>query len=149
MNNVLRLFGGGNRENGTTNRHHRAKRALAALVLAGALALAAGCSYQPSAGAEGEQIRVEPETFRLHMPADVALDLRGNLYISDLGQDRIYCLCPDGQMVVFASELRGPAGLAVDRDGNVLVVETEAGRIVRIAPDGTRSVVLGPADAPQ
>lgn len=77
-------------------------------------------------------------------PTDMALDKRGNVYVSEMLTGRIYCIAPDGTATLVATRLDTPGALCMDRDGNLLVAETGAGRIIRIAPDGSRTVLLQP-----
>jgi sugar lactone lactonase YvrE len=96
----------------------------------------------------------------------VALDERGNLYVSERSGDagatggaRILRLAADGSATVYAganvpgfggdggpaiaARLNDPNGLAVDSAGNLLICDSENLRIRRIAPDGVITTVAG------
>jgi sugar lactone lactonase YvrE len=73
----------------------------------------------------------------LSNPTSLAVDGKGNLFISDAGNGRIRKMTPDGMIATVASFT---GNLAADRDGNLFVAR---GFISKIAPDGTISTVAG------
>jgi sugar lactone lactonase YvrE len=85
-------------------------------------------------------------------PSQVVLDSTGNLYISDLGNDRVRRVAPDGTISTVLggdtdSPVRAPADLAVDAAGALYLAEINGNRIVRLDPDGKVSVVAGTGEA--
>ncbi|MHB8421068.1 MAG: NHL repeat-containing protein [Myxococcales bacterium] len=93
-------------------------------------------------------------------PEGVAVDGAGNVYVADLGNNRIRKVAPDGTTTTLAgngtpgwadgsggpagtAELDGPAGVAVDGAGNVYVGDVGNNRIREVAPDGTTTTLAG------
>ena len=110
----------------------------------------------------------------LASPTDVAVDVSGNLYIADPGNDRVRKVAPDGTITTFAGTdnqacgTGGPAtnvclwnafSIAVDNEGNVYIANvaivyavykvTPAGMLTRFAGNGTTTFCGdgGPATA--
>jgi uncharacterized protein (TIGR03437 family) len=98
----------------------------------------------------------------LFSPAALALDGSGNLYIADLGNNRVRKVSPGGIITTVAgggtpasgigdggpaanAALFGPAGLALDASGNLFVSEGGIGgsRVRKISANGTISTVAG------
>lgn len=102
-------------------------------------------------------------------PWDVALAPTGEIYVAELGTNRIRRITVDGQVETFAgsgtpditgqgyadgpaaqARFAAPQGIALDRDGNVLVVDTFNHRIRVISPDGfVRTLAGGTPTSPQ
>jgi sugar lactone lactonase YvrE/outer membrane lipoprotein-sorting protein len=94
-----------------------------------------------------------------YVPAAVAVDRNGNLYVADSSGARVLRVSPEGLAVVVAgtgipgnggdgvqaifSELNQPASLAVDADGNLYIAEAGAGRIRKVTPDGMIATIPG------
>lgn len=90
-------------------------------------------------------------------PSALAIDLLGNLYVADTGNNAIRKVAPDGSVSTLAgggeagyrdgvgrdARFDGPVGIAVDRAGVVYVADTYNDRIRRIAADGTVTTVAG------
>lgn len=89
---------------------------------------------------------------------DLALDARGNLYISDVSADYIHKLSSAGTVTTTAGNGNwgfagdgipataspiAPEGLATDAVGNLYVADYDAGRIRKIDTSGTISTVAG------
>ena len=96
---------------------------------------------------------------QLNNPQGVAVDTLGNLYIADMGNNRVRVVSPDGIINTiagtgkqgFAGD-RGPAtsaqlslvrGVAVDGAGNVFVADSGNRRIRRITRAGIIDTVAG------
>ena len=98
----------------------------------------------------------------LYSPAGLALDDAGNLYIADLGNNRVRKVSPDGTITTAAggglpasgngdggpatsAKLSAPGGIAIDASGNIYISEGGLGgsRIRRVSPNGTISTIAG------
>jgi hypothetical protein len=103
---------------------------------------------------------------RLDTPEGLAVDAAGNLFIADLGNQRIRKVSPDGIITTVAgtgeagysgdggpatqARLNGPLGLAVDGAGNLFFTETGIGsttsagvRVRKVSTDGIITTVAG------
>ena len=95
---------------------------------------------------------------RLNEPSGVAVDSRGNLFITDLGNNRIRkvtaagiinTVAGDGGIAGFkgdggaarAALLNTPIGVAVDRDGNLFIADNLNCRIRKVTPAGIITTV--------
>jgi DNA-binding beta-propeller fold protein YncE/class 3 adenylate cyclase/predicted Ser/Thr protein kinase len=74
-------------------------------------------------------------------PKGMAVDPRGNIYVSDTGNNRIQQLARDGRVLAVVSphgigmgQFNGPSGIAVDRHGNAYVADTGNNRVLKFAP---------------
>lgn len=90
-------------------------------------------------------------------PSALAIDVSGNLYVADTGNNRIRKVTPQGEVSTVAGDgtagyvdgpaaqarFNGPIGVAVDTAGNVFVADTYNDRVRKIAPDGQVSTVAG------
>ena len=101
---------------------------------------------------------------KLVYPNGLALDDRGDLYISDIGIHRILKLNRLGQLIVVAgtgeggfsgdggpatkARLNAPHDLAFDTEGNLLIADTFNHRIRRIDRQGVITTVVGIGEAP-
>jgi len=78
---------------------------------------------------------------RLYVPSGVAVDGRGNVYIADLGNNRVRRVSSSGTITTIAAQLAGPGGGAVDGRGNFYF--TEGNRVRKVTPGGTITTVAG------
>ena len=90
-------------------------------------------------------------------PSGLAIDVEGNLYVADTGNNRVRKVTPDGRVTTVAGEgaaghadgpaaaarFDAPVGVAVDRRGNVYVADTYNDRVRKITPDGQVTTVAG------
>lgn len=108
---------------------------------------------------------------KLDWPIGVAVDSEGNVYVADVGHNRVRKLTKMGaeyMITTFAgtgeegdedgdgnigdggpaamAHLNAPRGVAVDEAGHVFVADTGNNRIRRIAPDGTITTIAGDHD---
>jgi sugar lactone lactonase YvrE len=91
----------------------------------------------------------------LNLPAGLAVDAKGNLYISDSGADRVFVVDPDGTISTYAgtgtigviqdgspataTPIQFPTGLALDGLGD-LIIASESGTL-EVEPSGTLSFI--------
>ncbi|MBU1955190.1 MAG: peptidoglycan DD-metalloendopeptidase family protein [Candidatus Margulisbacteria bacterium] len=73
-------------------------------------------------------------------PDSVVLDLSGNLYVADTGNNRIQKFSPDGAFVSKFGEgiLSSPQGIDVDSEGNIWAADTGNNRIVEFNSSGSQ-----------
>jgi sugar lactone lactonase YvrE len=95
----------------------------------------------------------------LNYPGDVAVDASGNLYIADIGNQRIRKVSPGGIIstvagngsrgfsgdggVATSASLNNPIGIAVDASGNIYIVDNGNYRIRKVSTSGIISTVAG------
>lgn len=95
----------------------------------------------------------------LNMPSSVATDAAGNVYISDMGNNRVRKVNPLGIISSYAgngtaaysgdadsahlASINGPEGLAVDASGNLLIADAGNHVIRRVTASGIISTVAG------
>ena len=82
---------------------------------------------------------------QLNLPYGVAADSAGNLYIADLGNNRIRRVWPDGVITTVAPEttLATPRNLALDSAGNLYFSEFDGHRVRRLSLSGQIRTVAG------
>jgi uncharacterized protein (TIGR03437 family) len=82
---------------------------------------------------------------RLNTPYGVALDRAGNLYIADLGNNRVRKVGPDGiiSTVSGTETLLAPRNVALDATGTLYISEFGGHRVRRLGADGIVVVVAG------
>jgi sugar lactone lactonase YvrE len=100
------------------------------------------------AGYNGDGI--DPTTAQLNSPLGVAVDVAGNIYIADEGNDRIRAVfISDGLIHTVDTDpvaVEAPAGVAVDGDGTLYIADTNHHQIVRVFGE-TVDVVAGTGTA--
>jgi sugar lactone lactonase YvrE len=101
---------------------------------------------------------------KLIYPNGLALDDKGDLYISDIGAHRVFKLDSRGRLTVVAgtgeggfsgdggpatrAQLNAPHDLAFDAEGNLLIADTFNHRIRRIDRQGVITTIAGSGSAP-
>ena len=97
----------------------------------------------------------------LYRAADVAVDLAGNVFISDDSDNTIRKVTPDGKISTLvgkhnstggfsgdngpasAAALNSPQGLATDAQGNLYIADTGNGRLRKVTPAGFITTIAG------
>ena len=82
---------------------------------------------------------------RLNTPYGIAVDGAGNLYIADLGNNRVRKVGPDGTIstVPGTDTLMAPRNVALDAAGTLYISEFGGHRVRRVRMDGAVEVVAG------
>src|SRR5262249_6611242 len=94
---------------------------------------------------------------RLIYPNGLAVDYKGDMYISDIGAHRVFKLDPQGRLTVIAgtgeggfsgdggpatkAQLNAPHDLAFDGEGRLLIADTFNHRIRRIDRQGVITTI--------
>lgn len=83
----------------------------------------------------------------LNGPGAIAVDVQGNLYIADQGNNAVRKVeAGSGKMRTLATGVQRPEGLAVALGGAVYVVEARRHRVLQLGLDGSLTVVAGRTD---
>lgn len=130
--------------------HHRVRRVDAA----GIISTVAGTGAAGFGGDGGAAISAQ-----LNLPYGLAVDAAGNLYVADLGNERIRRISADGVIRTYAgggvtdtgsdggpalnAVLRTPRNVALDAAGNLYIAEFDGHRIRKVTPDGRIATVAG------
>src|SRR5262249_21123357 len=70
-------------------------------------------------------------------PTAMAVDPRGNIFVTDTGNGRIEKFSPTGTFLTSIGQVDAPNGIAIDREGNIYVAEIGSKhRLQKLAPDG-------------
>src|ERR1035437_2998359 len=96
---------------------------------------------------------------QLNFPYGLALDSAGNVYVADLGNQRVRRISPDGVITTVAgtgrkasspdgaaptdTSLLSPRNVAVDAAGNLYIAEFEGHRVRKLGTDGKILTVAG------
>ena len=109
----------------------------------------------------GSAMEVPPSTAQLNLPWDVVVDGAGNLFIADLGHNRVRKVAPSGIITTVAgngaigfsgddgpatnASLNQPRGIEVDGAGNLFIADALNFRIRKVSSDGIITTVAGDA----
>ena len=100
-------------------------------------------------------------TAQFYDPSGIAVDLNGNVYVTDFGSSTIRKITPSGVVSTFAgtaykhgsrdglgaaARFDFPNGIAIDSVGNIYVADSGNETVRRITPGGTVTTVAGVAD---
>ncbi|HIE80717.1 MAG TPA: hypothetical protein EYQ03_08875, partial [Nitrospinaceae bacterium] len=96
---------------------------------------------------------------QLNLPSGVAVDDKGNIYISDRSNNRVRVVDNKGTITTFAgnggdgysgdsgpatkAQLSKPVGLALDKKGNLYIADRENNRVRKVNPQGIITTVAG------
>ena len=96
---------------------------------------------------------------QLNLPSGVAVDDKGNIYISDRSNNRVRVVDNKGTITTFAgnggdrysgdsgpatkAQLSKPFGLALDKKGNLYIADRENNRVRKVNPQGIITTVAG------
>ena len=115
----------------------RKKYGLIGLVL---LVVAAGCGAERmSVVAEGAKVGKLAGGFKF--TEGPAADAEGNIFFTDIPNNRIHKWSLDGKLSTFRENSRGANGLFFDKDGNLFICEGGRRRLVSIDPNGQVTVL--------
>jgi trimeric autotransporter adhesin len=100
---------------------------------------------------------------KLNLPAGIAFDAFGNLYVSDFGDHCVRMVTPSGTIstvagngiggysgdggAATAAELDFPQGVAVDTMGNLYIADGGNNRVRKVTPSGIISTIAGDGTA--
>ena len=129
--------------------NHRVRK-----VSGGVIATIAGTGIAGFSGDGGSALNAQ-----LNLPYGLALDSAGNVYVADLGNQRVRRITPDGIITTVAgtgrkasspdgaaptdTSLLSPRNVAIDAAGDLYIAEFEGHRIRKLTPDGKLSTVVG------
>ena len=107
---------------------------------------------------EGDFVGSKASAAQFYHPTGIAVDAKGDLYVADMGSQRILKVTPERKISTFAgrepgstdeqegiARLHWPLDIAVDTTGNLYVTEVERSlhRILKITPEGKISPLAG------
>ncbi|WP_448702667.1 IPT/TIG domain-containing protein [Mucilaginibacter sp. AW1-3] len=78
-----------------------------------------------------------------NFPADITLDINGNLYIGDTNNACIRKVTQAGEVITFAVGFRAPEGITIDAAGNLFVADAGGFVIRKVSQAGVVSIVAG------
>lgn len=86
---------------------------------------------------------------RLNTPYGIAVDSAGNLYIADLGNNRVRKVAVDGTITTVngTDKFLAPRNVALDAAGNLYVSEFGGHRVRRVGAGGTITTIAGTGTA--
>jgi len=99
---------------------------------------------KPSVVAEGAKVEKLAGGFKF--VEGPAADAEGNIYFTDIPNNRIHKWSVDGKLSTFREDSGGANGLFFDKDGNLLACEGNGRRLVSIDPQGNVTVLADKYD---
>ncbi len=89
----------------------------------------------------GQEAKVKKLAGGFKFTEGPAADNKGNIFFTDIPNNRIHKWSPDGKLSTFIENSGGANGLFFDRDGNLLACEMGNGRLVSINLQGEVTVL--------
>jgi len=114
---------------------------LATLLLMTRISLGGG-----KAGLVATDAKVEKLSGGFRFTEGPAADARGNIFFSDIPNNRIHKWSLDGKLTTFREDSGGANGLYFDQKGNLLACEGGGRRLVSIDPEGNVTVLADKYD---
>jgi gluconolactonase len=116
------------------------------LIVVAVVALAAVCTFHHSARAQdaglvADGAKVELLAGGFGFTEGPACDRDGNVFFSDIPNNRIHRWSTDGKLTTFREDSGGANGLYFDRAGDLLCCEGTARRLTSVSPDGEVAVL--------
>ncbi|MEU7632768.1 serine/threonine-protein kinase PknD [Nocardia sp. NPDC049220] len=107
----------------------------AVAVVLGVQRESAGGGDSPIPDASGYSSQTPLPFTGVSLPTDVAVDPAGNVYVTDMGNDRVVRLAAGASAPTSLpfTGLKNPQGVAVDTAGNVYVSDTSNDRVMKLA----------------
>ncbi|WP_156297170.1 serine/threonine-protein kinase PknD [Mycobacterium paragordonae] len=114
--------------------------AVVVALIAAFVALTNGFPFRSGSG----QAQIVLPFTGLNGPLGVAVDVNGNIYVTDSGNNRVVKLAASSttQTVAPFAGLNHPGGIAVDEQGNLAVTEPANNRVLELAAGSTGQTVL-------
>ncbi len=110
------------------------------VVLALLVVVVAGCSAKKR-GVVAEGAKLEKLAGGFKFVEGPAADAEGNIFFTDIPNNRIHKWSLDGELSTFRENSGGANGLFFDKDGNLLACEGGGRRLVSIDPKGNVTVL--------
>ncbi len=85
---------------------------------------------------------------RFNLPADVAADLAGDLYVADTGNNAIRKVTAAGAVTTVATGLNHPAGIAADASGDLYVADTDNNLVRGVSAAGAVTILASGFNGP-
>ncbi|MFE3756453.1 serine/threonine-protein kinase PknD [Nocardia tengchongensis] len=118
--------------------------AVAAIAVVIGVRLGSGGGNSPTPITSGYSAQTPLPFTGVSLPTDVAVDAAGNVYVTDMGNDRVVKLAAGASTptpLPFTG-LSNPQGLAVDTAGNIYVTDTSNNRVVKLAAGASTATSL-------
>jgi len=74
-------------------------------------------------------------------PQGVAVDAKGNVYVTDIGLQEVFKITPGGIQTTLGTGLEVPEDVAVDGAGNVYITDSQADAVFKVTPGGVQTMV--------
>ena len=105
----------------------------------------AGCVHESGCirtGVVVAEAKVEKLAGGFKFTEGPAVDAQGNIFFTDIPNNRIHKWSFDGKLSTFLEDSGGANGLFFDKDGSLLACAGGSGQLVSISPDGSVTTVL-------
>jgi gluconolactonase len=121
------------------------RKVLTGIVLAVLAITAIGYGVE-KAGVVAEGAKVEKLAGGFKFTEGATADAKGNVFFTDIYNNRIHEWTLDGKLVTFKKDSGGANGLFFDKKGNLLVCEGDTRRVVSIGRNGRKKVLVDKYD---